>query len=429
MRLRGAMMKTLCSITLVIASLGVTAAAAAWAQSSPAIKPLYGTTTFLAQTSEFAIAATAPTLQSPRSQYVVLAEANDDKDLEVLAWHDTTSSLDPVSGYGIADHEGVVSVAVTGLDSSRVVTADINEEGVLSIHTWKIGPGGIVSQRGYRTPRATASQDVAMATLSDNEVVTAYETTEGSLEVDAWTIAEDGLPVPMTVVGKGPKAFEVSIAAISPNQVVTAAGDSKQALWVNTWEINSAGVKPLDQVETKTALSTLCFLAPRSQTVAVGAGRSFERLTSNGSTQHDDLVREAFTPVVTPECQVQIYSWGVSGSGVLSRQSITSLTQAGDFGDVAASMLPRNKPMTFFSGGTGDNHVYVEGYTGPDFAGNPYGVLNIATTAAGTDFSELSLFSPYNAYFITAAQYGPEESVPDGTLFINVLSYLEAPVL
>ena len=78
---------------------------------------------------------------------------------------------------------------------------------------------------------------------------------------------------------------------------MTAAGDSKQALWVNTWEINSAGVKPLDEVETKTALSTLCFSAPRSQTVAVGAGRSFERLTSNGSTQHDDLVREAFTPV------------------------------------------------------------------------------------------------------------------------------------
>ena len=92
-------------------------------------------------------------------------------------------------------------------------------------------------------------------------------------------------------------------------------------------------------------------------------------------------------------------------------------------------MLPRNQPITLFSGGVGDNHVSVEGYTGPDFAYNPYGVLNIATTAAGTDFSDLSLFAPYNAYFITAAQYGPAESVPDGTLFINVLSYQEAPVL
>lgn len=126
---------------------------------------------------------------------------------------------------------------------------------------------------------------------------------------------------------------------------------------------------------------------------------------------------------------MQVYSWGVSDSGVLTRQSITSLTQAGDFGDVAASMLPRNTPITVFSGGIGDNDVFEEGYTGSDFAGNPYGVLNIATTAAGTDFSELSLFAPYNAYFITAAQYGPEASVPDGTLYINVLSYLEAPVL
>jgi hypothetical protein len=53
----------------------------------------------------------------------------------------------------------------------------------------------------------------------------------------------------------------------------------------------------------------------------------------------------------------------------------------------------------------------------------------IATSAAGTDFSDLALFAPYSAYFITAAQYGPEASVPDGTLFINVLSYTEAPVL
>ena len=74
--------------------------------------------------------------------------------------------------------------------------------------------------------------------------------------MEAWTIGEDGLPAPKTVVGTGPKAFEVSIAAISPTQVVTAAGDSKHSLWVNTWEIDGAGVKPLDQVETKTALST-----------------------------------------------------------------------------------------------------------------------------------------------------------------------------
>jgi hypothetical protein len=56
-------------------------------------------------------------------------------------------------------------------------------------------------------------------------------------------------------------------------------------------------------------------------------------------------------------------------------------------------------------------------------------VLNLASAPAGTDRSLLSLFDPYNAYFISAGQSNPEEPVPDGTLFINVLSYPEAPML
>ena len=130
-----------------------------------------------------------------------------------------------------------------------------------------------------------------------------------------------------------------------------------------------------------------------------------------------------------PSCQLQVYYWGVSEGGVLTLQSSPTLTQAGDFSEVAASMLPGNTPIIFFSGGTGDNHVFVEGYYGPDFAGNPYDVVNIASAAAGTDLNNLSLFKPYNAYFITAAQYNPAGSAADGTLFINVLSYQEAPIL
>jgi hypothetical protein len=100
-------------------SLGIAAATAAWAQSPSLIKPLHGTTTLLAPTNEFAVATTLPTLVKPRAQYVVVAEANDNQDLEVLAWHDTTSSLESISRHGIAEHQGVVSVAVTGLDLSR----------------------------------------------------------------------------------------------------------------------------------------------------------------------------------------------------------------------------------------------------------------------------------------------------------------------
>jgi len=429
-------MKRLSYIKMVVWSLGVAAVTAAWAQSPPPPKILYGTTTPLAPANEFAVATTLPTLERPRSQYVVVAEANDNKDLAVLAWQDTTSSLAPISGQGIAQDQGVVSVAVTGLDPSRVVTADINQEGVLSIQTWKVGPGGVVAQLGYRTAAATAAQDVAIASVSSNEVVTAYETTGGSLVVEAWTIRWDGLPAPKAVVGKGPKVFEASIAAIAPNQVVTAAGDSTDSLWVNTWEIDSSGVTPLDQVQTADALSTVCIVAPRPQTVAVGAGQSFGLLTPSGSTPQYGFVRAAFTPVITPACQLQVYYWGVSNAGVLTLQSTTTPTEAGDFGQVAASMLPTNIPITSYTGGTGDDNVFIEQYTGFKLVdlstatySDPYGALNIASATAGTDLSFLSLFDPYNAYFISAGQFNPAESVPDGTLFINVLSYPEAPLL
>jgi hypothetical protein len=423
-------MKRLSYIKIVLCSLGVAAATAAWAQTPPPPTILYGTTTLLAPTNEFAVATTLPTPDNPRAQYVVVAEANDNKDLEVLAWHDTTSSLDPLTGHGIAGHQGVVSVAVAGLDSCRVVTADINKEGVLSVHTWNVGPEGVVSQRAYRTAAATASQDVQIAAVSFNEVVTVYETTAGNLVVEAWTIGGDGLPAPKAVLGTGPKVFEASIATISPHRVVTAAGDSAETLWVNTWDIDSAGVKPLHQVETKNAISTGCLAAPRSQTVAAGAGRSFEL------TPHYGFVRAAFTPVITPGCQLQVYYWDVSDGGVLTLQSITTPTEAGDFVQVAATMLPRNIPITSYDGGTGDNHVFIEQYLGFKLVdlsavsyGDPYGVLNIASATAGTDFSYLSLFEPYNAYFISAGQFNPAESTPDGTVYINVLSYPEAPIL
>jgi len=428
-------MKRVRCIKIVVWSLGAAAATHAWAQTPPPPKILYGTTIPLLPANEFAIATTVPTPQSPRAQYVVVAEANVDQDLEVLAWQDTTSSLEKLSRHGIAEDEGVVSVAVTGLDANRVVTADINKAGVLSIQTWNVGTGGVVSQRVYRTAAATASQDVSIATVSSSEVVTAYETTEGSLVVEAWTIGEGGLTAPMAVVGKGPNAFEASIAAIGPGQVVTAAGDSKQGLWVNTWEIDSDGVKPLDQVETQNALSLGCYGAPRPQTVAVAAGQSFELLTSNTSTPSYNFVQTAFTPVITPNCNMQVYYWGISNAGVLTLQS-TAPQILGLSDQVAASMLSRNIPITTFDGGTGDNHIFVEQDVDQPLYessfvtyGDPYNVVNIASATEGTDFSYLSLFEPYNAYFISAGQFGAPSPNPYGTVFINVLSYPEAPIL
>jgi hypothetical protein len=132
---------------------------------------------------------------------------------------------------------------------------------------------------------------------------------------------------------------------------------------------------------------------------------------------------------------LQVYYWAISTGGALTLESTASPTEAGDFGEVAASMLPRNIPITSYTGGTGDDNVFIEWYqdfnlldpTVADYD-DPYGALNVASAAAGTDLNLLSLFDPYNAYFISAGLFNPKESVPDGTLFLKVLSYPEAPL-
>jgi hypothetical protein len=425
-------MRLLRSISSTGAMLVLAGAAVAGAQNPPAPTILYGTTTTLPQANQFAIATTQPTPEKPRSEFVVVAEANKYNDLEVLAWRDTTSSLEAISGHGIANHQDVVTVAVTGLDAHRVVTADVNKSGVLSVHTWSVETAGVVSERGYRSAQGTASpKNVAIATLNCNEVVTAYTTTGGSLIVEAWTIGADGLPAPKALLGKGPKVLESSIATVSENRVVTASGDSAQSLWVTTWEITSAGVKSLDTVQKKDAISsTQCYVVPRLQQVAVGAG-------SSAGSPHSAVVQAAFTPVLAPGCQLEAYSWDISNSGTITLKSTTAPPVPEQFDVVAASMLPRNIPMFSGGGGTGDDFVFAEVYSAIDILvsqsvasyNDPFSVVNIASTDAGTDLNRLSLFNPYHAYFVSAGLFNGEGSSTEGTLFLNVLSYPEAPVL
>jgi hypothetical protein len=59
----------------------------------------------------------------------------------------------------------------------------------------------------------------------------------------------------------------------------------------------------------------------------------------------------------------------------------------------------------------------------------PHHPVRYIASPAGTDLSLLCLFDPYDAYFISAGPSNPEEPVPDETLFINVLSCPEAPML
>ncbi len=412
----------------VLSTLAVATVSAAGAQTYPTI--LYGTTTALPPTNPFAIATTLPTLEDPRAKYVVIAEENGNTDLEVLAWRDTTSALDPTGSAGVAKKKGVTAVAVTGLDACRVVTADVNKSGVLSIHTWTVGAGGVTSEKAYHTAASTAAADVAIATVSSREVVTAYETPAGQVIVEAWTIAGDGEPSPKSVAGKGPSAFEVSIAAVNPHQVITAAADASQSLWTNTWEVNASGVHAQDQVETKNAVSGPALGGVIPQTVAVGAGRFF------GPPPASKIVQSAFTPVITPDDQVQVFYWGISNSGTITLNSTAPTTLAGDFFGVAASMLSRNIPITSYLGGTGDNSVFTEVYTGlnpftdnPPTYGDPFNAFSIATAPAGTDLSILSLFNPYSAYFVSGGLFGAPEGSSDGTLFIKVFSYPEPPLL
>ena len=423
-------MKKISHIKTTIWGLGLAMASGGAAHATTYPTLLYGTTTQLPPTNPFAIATTVPTLEDPRSRYVVVAEENANTDLEVLAWHDTTSSLVATATPGIWKKKGVAGVAVTGLDSCRVVTADVDSAGALSIHTWTVDAGGVSPLKAYHTAASTSSSNISITTLSRREVVVAYETPAGQVKVEAFTIAADGKPAPKGVVGTGPSAFEVSIATVNPHQVITAAGDASQSLWANTWGIDATGVHAQDQVETKNAVSGPAIKGPVVQTVAVGAGQS---IALTGTPQ---IVQSAFTPVINPDFQVQAYYWSISNSGALTLTSTAPPTLAGDFFGVAASMLPNNIPITTYFGGTGDNSVFTEVYTGlnpftdtPPEYGDPYNAVSISTAPAGTNFSFLSLFDPYSAYFVSGGQFGAPEGNPDGTIFINVFSYPEAPLL
>jgi hypothetical protein len=418
--------KKLGNISTVAWSLGIAMVSTAWAQNPSYPSLLYGTTTQLPPANQWAVGTTLPSLENPRAQYVVIAEQNANSDLEVLAWHNTSSSLVATPPAGLAKKTGVTGVAVTGLDSHRVVTADVTHDGVLSIHTWTVGSGGVKREKEYHTATATASSNVAIAALSSTEVATAYETPAGQVIVEAWTIAGDGLPSPKATLGTGPSAYEVSIAAVNPHQVITAAGDSTQALWVNTWGVDATGVHAQDQVQTKNTVAS-----PALETVFVGAGRSLQLTGSSPG-----FVQSAFTPVITPAYQVQVIVWGISDTGTLTLNSTTPPTLAGDFFGVAGAMLPANIRITSYFGGTGDNSVFNEVYTGlnpytdnPPSYGNPYNAVSISTAPAGTDVSYLSLFAPYSAYFVSGGLFGAPEGTSTGTLYINLFSYPEAPIL
>jgi hypothetical protein len=435
---RDTVRKLIC-VKAFVASMMLASAAAARAQEA---QLLYGTSTPLPVTNPFSISTTVPTLRDPRSQYVVVAESNANTNLEVLAWQDTTSSLLLTSTPGIVVSPGVIGVGVTGLDSGRVVTADVNNTGVLSVNTWTVGTAGVALQNGYSTAASTANHEVAIATLSPTEVVTAYAAPNGTLAVEAWTISAGGLPTPVGAIGyqnenlagsqnftppDGFFAAQVSIATVSPNQVVTAIADNNQSMWVTTWEIDSFGATSQELLQLPNTVKN----APG--TVAVGAGRVFQP-NGGGFFPSFGYAQSAFTPFINPQGNVDVFYWDITPSGLLTQLTTPSSSLSEDFYLVAASMLPRNIPITSYYRLT-FGCVFVGDYAGFPSIPAPAQycptltdeITSIGSAAAGTDANFLSLFEPYNAYFVSAAlALNPDNS---GSIFINVFSYPEAPLL
>jgi hypothetical protein len=417
-----------------VCSMGLLGASSGWALTPQLPQILYGTSTPVSSSNQFALAATLPEGNDPRSHYVVIAEVDDANGLKVLAWQDTTASLELLSGVGLAKYSGVVTVAAAGLGPHRVVTADVDVNGTLSLNTWRVEESGVTSHGGSRTAEQTAlPSDVSIAAISGSEVVVAYiSASSGYPIVQAWTIAPDGLATAKPVVGTGGPIDQISVAAISTNRVVTAA-EIAETFLVTTWEVDSTGVTQLNQVGNDGAVSSACGANPRQQNFAVAAGETFSLTTVPPFVS---FVQAAFTPVLNPLCQLQDYYWGISTGGTLTLESTTSPLGSYSFAEVAASMLPNNIPITSYAveSGTGFGDVFIDWYTGSGATGTTAtynypsgGALAVDSVSTGTDANFHSFFSPYNAYFVSAGQFDSFSS-SDGPIIINVLSYPEPPL-
>lgn len=416
--------------------MGLLGASSDWALTPQLPQILYGTSTPVSSSNQFALAATLPEGNDPRSHYVVIAEVDNANSLEVLAWQDTTTSLELLSGAGLGTYQGVVTVAAAGLGSDRVVTADVDVNGTLSLNTWSVEASGVTLVGGSRTAEQTAlPSNVSIAAISSSEVVVAYLSGSSSYPiVQAWTIAADGVATAEAAVGTESLLIDqISVAALSTNRVVTAAEIAENFI-VTTWKVDSTGVTQLNQVVIEGAVSSACGANPRQQNFAVAAGETFRFTTA---PPFISFVQAAFTPVLNPLCELQDYYWGISTGGTLTLESTTPSLGSYSFAEVAASMLPNNIPITSYAveSGTGFGDVFIDWYTGSGVTGttatynNPSsGALAVDSVSTGTDASFHSFFSPYNAYFVSAAQFDSFSSPSSGPIIIKVLSYPEPPL-
>ena len=428
-------MRNLNCVKTAVASLVLGSTAVVWA-SPPQL--MYGTSTSALESGPIAVTTTVP------AAYVVAAEANASNDLEVIAWHDTGVALAQAGTPSVLEGPGLVSVGITGLDSSHVVTADIDVTGTLSINTWLIGgTAGVLPLKGNSTPANTVYHNVAITTLSPTEVVTAYQLLSGSggssLAVEEWTIAADGSPTPEGTIAFLPLAAaaavadidEVSIATVNSKEVVTAANDTKDDLLVATWAVDSAGVQYQDSVPP------LANTAGRgAENLGIGAGSIF-RLQDH--FPYLETIQSAFTPVLYGG-QVAVIYWGISATGGLTQKNIPVWTTTpGDSNfEVAGCMVEGRVPITIWGNDDGvvDLELYPNSSSFATYMATPnvnqYGITSIASAAAGGS-AALPPFEISNGYFVTAVlTHFPADApsaVVNNNLEINKWSYPVEPTL
>jgi hypothetical protein len=351
-----------------------------------------------------AVATTTPSSTDPRSNYVVAAVPYASGDLEIKAWHDTTTELVEIGHYH-AGGNPISAVAAVGLDSSHVVTADVDQTGIFSLNTWTLGGTAVITAlNGYDSPANTAgpnASSVGLAALSPTQVVTASQDNLQNLILQAWTVGDTSAqPVKFGPETNGKLVDQLSIAVLDSQTVITATTNENGYLVITTWGVSSAGVQMQDQYVQRTEVTG------GTPDVSIAAGTVthyvaiFPYVTSS---------REAVTPIVAGSVNEVLY-WTISSSGKISKPTVKVGSLDTQARVTAACMLPANVPMSVNNGQDGagwDVDVGWFGVTGEStdnvVSGLGSGVSNVAAATAGDDFSALHPFGDVNAYFITAA--------------------------
>jgi hypothetical protein len=333
--------------------------------------PLYGTNPAGASSIGSLSVATTLAPTNGRSANVVAAFANSAGDLEVMAWHDTKTSLALLGSASVAG-PAVNSVAVTGLDANRAVTADVDSTGTLSINTWEIAltSEGVSLQNGTSTVPNSATA-VSITRLSSTEVVTAVRNFSGDLTVEVWNISEKGLPS-LDSSASGGEVSEVAVAATNSSQVVVATRDSAGKLKVIVWAVEGGVVTRMDD-----------YTAGAIEQLSIGASFGTEN---------------AFTATVNGSGDLEIIYWVVSPSGFITR---STTAKGGSASQVAASWLSINTPISAVCGGSSDLDVEAWGSSSKESSYNTnLGITAVAVASEG----EAVVGTRWVGYFATAAR-------------------------